>query len=69
MSTSGQDALKVLQKKGFNIRKGRGSHVVVSKEDIPPFVVPLHHELKKGTLNFIIKHSQNFKEKFLELLT
>jgi len=65
---SGQDALKVLQKKGFYIRKGKGDHIVISKLDVPPFVVPLHRELKTGTLNFIIKRSQDFKEKFYELL-
>jgi predicted RNA binding protein YcfA (HicA-like mRNA interferase family) len=66
--TSGQEALKALQRKGFTIRKGRGSHVVVSKEGTPPFVVPLHHELKKGTLNHIVKSSGDFKEGFEEFL-
>jgi predicted RNA binding protein YcfA (HicA-like mRNA interferase family) len=59
---SGQDALKALQKKGFGMRPGKGSHIVVTKEDMPPFVVPLHRELKKGTLHFIVKKSGNFKE-------
>jgi predicted RNA binding protein YcfA (HicA-like mRNA interferase family) len=66
--TSGQDALKALERKGFTLRKGRGSHVVVSKEGTPPFVVPLHHELKKGTLNHIVKSSGDFKEGFDKLL-
>jgi predicted RNA binding protein YcfA (HicA-like mRNA interferase family) len=66
---SGQDALKALQRKGFRIRRGRGSHIVVSKEGVPPFVVPLHDELKTSTLHHIIKSSGNFKEDFDELLT
>jgi len=65
---SGQEALKALYKKGFKIRKGKGSHIVVQKEDIPPFVVPLHDTLKKGTLNHIIKQSRDFKEGFERLL-
>jgi len=65
---SGQDALKILQKKGFRIRKAKGSHIVVQKQDIPPFVVPLHDELKKGTLHHIIAQSKDFKDEFLKML-
>lgn len=67
---SGQEALKALQKKGFRIRKGKGSHIVVDRptNSIPPFVVPLKKELKKGTLNHIIKSSKDFKEDFFRLL-
>jgi predicted RNA binding protein YcfA (HicA-like mRNA interferase family) len=61
---SGQEILKALYKKGFTLRHGRGSHVVVEKEGVEPFVVPLHAELKKGTLNHIIKQSGDFKEEF-----
>lgn len=61
---SGKEALKILQKKGFRIRKGRGSHIVVSKSGIPPFVVHKHKELKAGTLDHIIKNSGDFKEDF-----
>lgn len=67
-SVSGKEALKALHKKGFSIRKGKGSHVVVSSKDVPPFVVPLHEELKKGTLDFIIKSSKDFKEGFQKFL-
>ena len=67
---SGQDALKALEKKGFRIRKGKGSHIVVDRpaNHTPPFVVPLHKELKKGTLNHIIKSSKDFRDGFFELL-
>ena len=68
-SISGQDTLKALEKKGFRIRKGRGSHIVVDRPDncVAPFVVPLKKELKKGTLNHIIKSSKDFKEDFYRL--
>jgi predicted RNA binding protein YcfA (HicA-like mRNA interferase family) len=69
---SGQDVLKALvNKKGFSVRKGKGDHVVVDKPtdpDVKPFVVPLKKELKKGTLNFIIKSSKDFKHDFYSLL-
>jgi predicted RNA binding protein YcfA (HicA-like mRNA interferase family) len=55
---------KSIVQKGFTLRHGRGSRVVVEKEDVEPFVVPLHAELKKGTLNHIIKQSGDFKEEF-----
>jgi len=69
-SVSGQDALKALRKKGFRIRKGRGSHVVVDKpeDSVEPFVVSLHNELKVGTLHFIIKSSKDFKDEFHRLV-
>jgi predicted RNA binding protein YcfA (HicA-like mRNA interferase family) len=62
--------LKALQKKGFRIRKGKGDHIVVDKpsDNVPPFVVPLKDELKKGTLHFIIKSSNDFKEDFEQLI-
>ena len=65
---SGQDALKALHRKGFKTRKAKGSHVVVEKPGVRPFVVPLHKELKKGTINHIIKNSMDFKEQFYQLV-
>jgi len=59
-----------LKKKGFRIRKGKGSHIVVDRPSnhVAPFVVPLKEELKKGTLHHIIKTSKDFKEDFYQLL-
>jgi len=68
LQVSGREALKALQKKGFEIRMGRGDHVVVKKKDMPLFIVPLHPELKKGTLDHIIKSSGNFKDGFHKFL-
>jgi predicted RNA binding protein YcfA (HicA-like mRNA interferase family) len=67
---SGQEALKALQKKGFRMRKGKGDHIVVDKpsDNVLPFVVPLKDELKPGTLHFIIKSSNDFKEDFERLI-
>lgn len=60
--------MKALHKKGFEIRQAKGDHIAVSKPSVQPFVVPLHKELKKGTLDFIIKMSEDFKEGFMELI-
>jgi len=47
---------------------GRGDHVVVSRDDAPPFVVPIKNELKKGTVHHIVKKSGDFKEEDLRKL-
>lgn len=65
---SGQDALKALYRKGYEAIRIRGSHAVVGKEGERPFTVPLHRELKKGTLNHIIKCSKDFKDDFFKHL-
>jgi len=67
---SGQDVLKALKKKGFSLRRGKGSHVVAyGKPNVAPFPVPLHPELKKGTIESIVYSSKDFKEGFYELLS
>ena len=46
---SGEKMLKLLVRQGFEIKRQTSSHVVVQKE-WRVFSVPLHKELKKGTL-------------------
>lgn len=58
MPISGKQAIKILQAKGFVIARQKGSHVVLTtihndKKFIT--VVPLHKELKKGTIRSIAK--------------
>lgn len=58
MPISGQQAVKILQKHGFTISRQRGSHVVLTatisgRKYIT--VVPLHKELKKGTIRGIAR--------------
>lgn len=58
MPISGKQAIKILQNEGFVIVRQRGSHVVLTKHDnMAKFttVVPLHKELKKGTIRSIAK--------------
>ncbi len=56
---SGKECVKILcNKLGFEIAKQRGSHVVLKKEISNKkvgTVVPLHSELKIGTLKSILK--------------
>ncbi|MFA4876738.1 MAG: type II toxin-antitoxin system HicA family toxin [Methanoregula sp.] len=46
---SGEEMVKYLSKRGFEAKRQTSSHVVVQKE-WRVFSVPLHRELKKGTL-------------------
>ncbi len=58
MPISGKQAIKILQNKGFIIARQRGSHVVLTnqtKSGKRTTVVPLHKELKKGTIRSIAK--------------
>lgn len=53
---SGKEVVKALRRIGFVVDHQRGSHVFMHNlERNMSVVVPLHKELKKGTLNSIIK--------------
>ncbi len=58
MPISGKQAIKILEDDGFKVARQRGSHVVLTKQDgniKRTTVVPLHKELKKGTIRSIAK--------------
>ena len=63
---SGEKLLKVLCNRfGFSILRQRGSHIIISKET--PLgkigtVIPMHKELKIGTLKGILKQAQVSEE-------
>ncbi len=64
---SGEDVVKVLSKQGFTVRKG--DHVVLHHNDnFRNITVPLHKELKSGTLRAIIRQSGLTVDEFLSLL-
>ena len=58
MPISGKQAIKILEDEGFVVARQRGSHVVLTKQVSNTkltTVVPLHKELKKGTIRSIAK--------------
>ena len=65
---SGENLIKFLSKRGFEIRTQSSSHIVLQK-DWRVFSVPLHSELKKGTLLSILKQAgveiEDFKRELL----
>lgn len=57
---SGKELIKKLQHAGFIATRQRGSHIRLEKrvgEKLIKITIPLHAELKKGTLNRILKDS------------
>lgn len=68
---SSREAIRALERLGFEQVRQTGSHVVLKKETEEGeigCVVPVHRELKVGTLSGILKQAQVTVEKFIESL-
>lgn len=68
---SGQEAIRVLERLGFEILRQKGSHVVLKKQTPNGAVgctVPLSRQLAIGTLAGILRQAQVTPEEFLENL-
>lgn len=64
---SGTEAVRALEKLGFEKLRQKGSHVVMRRAT-SGCVVPLHRELKKGTLAAILKQAGVSVEDFRKVL-
>lgn len=64
---SGEELIKALQKAGFEVVRQKGSHVSLRKGKYET-VVPLHHELARGTLLGILKQCGLSREDLQRLL-
>jgi len=63
--------LKLLVKLNFEIRQGKGSHIVVSgtyKDKRVAFPIPIRNEIGRGLLQKIINEIGMSKEEFIKLL-
>ncbi len=68
---SSKKAIKTLKKLGFEQVRQTGSHVVMKKKTEQVeigCVVPVHRELKVGTLSVILKQAQITVDDFIENL-
>ncbi|MBF2047526.1 MAG: type II toxin-antitoxin system HicA family toxin [Elainella sp. C42_A2020_010] len=68
---SSREAIRALERLGFEQVRQTGSHVVMKKETEEGeigCVVPVHRELKVGTLSGILKQAQVTVEEFIESL-
>jgi predicted RNA binding protein YcfA (HicA-like mRNA interferase family) len=61
---SGADVVKALERLGFEQLRQRGSHVVMRRGSVGT-VVPLHREVKTGTLAGILRQAQVTQDEFL----
>lgn len=61
---SGQQVIKALERLGFRQVRQRGSHVVMRRGDAG-CVVPLHREVKIGTLAGILRQAQIAPDAFI----
>lgn len=64
---SGAEAIRALERLGFEVKRLRGSHVVLRKGSIV-CVVPKHYELKTGTLSGVLKQAGVSAEEFVAQL-
>lgn len=60
---SGAEAVRALQKLGFEKARQSGSHVVM-KRGTKGCVVPMHAELKAGTLAGLLRQAEVSAEEF-----
>jgi predicted RNA binding protein YcfA (HicA-like mRNA interferase family) len=68
---SSKEAIKALERLGFEEIRQTGSHVVMKKITLDGqigCVVPIHRELKVGTLSGILKQARVTPEEFINNL-
>lgn len=68
---SSREAIRVLERLGFEQIRKTGSHVVMKKETKAGeigCIVPIHRELKVGTLSGILKQAQITPDEFIDSL-
>jgi len=66
---SGRQAVAAFERAGFEVRRRRGSHIVMVKPSFPETLsVPDHRQLRPGTLRALIRKAGLNVEEFLALL-
>jgi len=67
LPVSGKQMVNVFSKIGYKIERQKGSHIVMSKEDVI-LVIPDHQTVSKGTERDLIKDAGLTVEQFNKLL-
>jgi predicted RNA binding protein YcfA (HicA-like mRNA interferase family) len=68
---SGRELIRALRRAGFTELRQKGSHVSLEKRTPDGYwrtVVPLHREIRPGTMSDILNQSGLSKEDLMELL-
>ena len=66
---SGDEIARIMEKSGFLLVRQKGSHLIMQKrtgEETITVPVPMHREIKIGTLQSIIRQSGIAKESFFK---
>ena len=66
---SGREIVKALQRAGFYLKRQKGSHMVLRRDE--PFaqvIVPDHKTIDTGTLDSILEGANLSVEEFLKLI-
>ena len=64
---SGKKAIKAFGRLGFHQARQRGGHAILKKDGFPLLLsVPLHDELKQGTLRSLIRDAGITIDEFCE---
>lgn len=64
---SGQQVLRALERLGFQNVRQSGSHVVMKRES-KGCVVPMHAEVKVGTLAGVLRQAEVSPDEFIDAL-
>jgi predicted RNA binding protein YcfA (HicA-like mRNA interferase family) len=66
---SGRDLVRALEKIGFVVKRQRGSHIILRRDNPPArVVVPDHKDLRVGTLRTILNSAGLTVDELLKLL-
>ncbi|MEI8042184.1 MAG: type II toxin-antitoxin system HicA family toxin [Verrucomicrobiota bacterium] len=68
---SGRELIRALRRAGFVVMRQKGSHVSLERRSITGYhrtVVPLHREIRPGTLSDILSQTGLSKEDLSDLL-
>ena len=68
-TVSGRQAVAAFERAGFEVKRQRGSHVILVKAGITATLsVPGHRQLKPGTLRALIRKAGLTVDEFAELV-
>ena len=67
---SANEIVKALVKKGFDVKRQSGSHIILVRQNPPPkrtVVIPSYSEIAKGTLLSIIRQTGINRDDFFKM--
>lgn len=64
---SGKEIIRALERLGFQVMRQSGSHVVM-RQGSRGCIVPLHRQVKVGTLAGLLRQAQVDPKEFLDVL-